>query len=495
MFRVVRTLLFGGFVGKLLGVTRELIFAWLFGTGAVASAYRLAQSAFLIPLHGIFSETIAGGFTPRYATDRIAAPGRAAALFSGLYSLLLIASVAVAVALFAGAPLWVRILAPGFDPERAETAVLMLRILSLALPAYAVFGLFASVDLAAGRGALSAMRASLQSIGLILGTLSAYVFSMPSLVAVGFVLAYVSLAIVGSRTVRADGLSLGFASLRSSRPEVLASLGRLGKVVGVLVWIPIAFQINSVVEKRVASIVSVDAMAAVDYARFVSETLVILAAVPFGLAGLSTLGTMDRGAAELAQIRSFRALLYVGVPLSAFLFLNAHAFVELVFARGAFGQNSIDATGSIMAGMAVGVWGQLVGYAGVKFLSARGRNLAALSASLAGVFASVVVLVSLQSTLGVSVLGFAAGVQGVVFGVVAAVMLSAVRPLAVEAASLTALTALYTVLSEFADQTIKPGFALVFLIWGAFWAASLLLLPWHRRGAVDSMMEFHRGKR
>ena len=30
MFKVVRVLLLGGMVGKLLGVLRELIFAWLF---------------------------------------------------------------------------------------------------------------------------------------------------------------------------------------------------------------------------------------------------------------------------------------------------------------------------------------------------------------------------------------------------------------------------------------------------------------------------------
>ncbi len=494
MFHVVRTLLFGGLVGKLLGLARELIFAWLFGTGAVASAYRLAQSAFLIPLHGIVSETIAGGFTPQYAADRLAAPRRAMALFSGLYYVLLIASLAVAIALYAGAPLWVRMLAPGFDHERAETAVSMLRILSLVLPAYAVFGLFASVDLAAGRGTLSAMRASVQSIGLILGTVAAYAFSAPALVAVGFVVSYLVLAVLGTRIVRAEGLSLGMAPLRESWSETVAALARLGKVVGVLVWIPVAFQVNAVVERRAASLLSTDAMAAVDYARFVSETLVILAAVPFGLAGLSSLGTMDRRAAETAQIRSFRALLYVGVPLSAFLCINAHAFVELVFARGAFGQSSIDATGAIMAGMAVGLWGQLVGYAGAKFLSARGRNFAALAASLAGVVASIAVLLSLQSTLGVSVLGFAAGIQGIVFGGVAAMLLSAIRPLAVEATSLMALAALYAGLSGFGYQSVEPGFALVCAASAAYWSASLLILPWHRRNVIVWLNAFRRGR-
>ncbi|PTT74992.1 virulence factor MviN, partial [Pelomonas sp. HMWF004] len=71
---LVKRLLLGGIAGKVLGVLRELVAAWCFGTGLVANAYRLAQAAFLLPLHGFVPDAINGAFTPRYARLRVDDP-------------------------------------------------------------------------------------------------------------------------------------------------------------------------------------------------------------------------------------------------------------------------------------------------------------------------------------------------------------------------------------------------------------------------------------
>jgi putative peptidoglycan lipid II flippase len=484
MFKVVRTLLLGGLVGKVLGVLRELIFAWLFGTGAVASAYRLAQSAFLIPLHGFVSETINSGFTPQYAAQRRTEPHSAAALFSGLYTVLLLLSVCVAVALFVWAPLWVAALAPGFDAERSRIATTMLQILAVALPAYVISGLFASVDLAMGRGSLSASRASLQSIGLIVGTFAASWFGMPSLIAVGFVASFIVLFFIGRRVILSEGLSLCVVLALS--PEIKIAMIRLFKVVGVLIWIPIAFQVNSVIERRVASLVSTDAMAAVDYARFVTETLIILVAMPFGLAGLSTMASMSEVELREAQLRAFRVLLYVGIPLSALLHANAPMVVELVFERGAFGASSVAVTTQILSGMAIGIWGQLLGYAGAKFLSARGRNASALTASLAGVTCSISILLLAQTALGVSVLGIAAAAQSIVFGTFVLWQLKAIRELGLELFSLLALALIYVVVLMSVFDWSPHNYWLNTVFSLVFWLLALCSLPWHRRTLIKA---------
>jgi len=484
MFKVVRVLLLGGMVGKLLGVLRELIFAWLFGTGAVASAYRLAQSAFLIPLHGFVSESINGAFTPQYAAQRETAPQRASALFSGLYTVLLVVSILVAIGLFAGAEIWVSLLAPGFDPDRRQVATTMLQVLALALPAYVVSGLFASVDLAWGRGTLSAARASLQSLGLIVGTLAASWLGMPSLIALGFVAAYLIFAFMGGRVALGAGLSL--RPVWRLTPEIRQGLVDLFKVFRVLIWIPIAFQINGVIERRVASLVSPDAMAAVDYARFITETLIILVAMPFGLAGLSTMASMDDAAFRQAKLGAFRALLYVGLPLSALLVANATLVISVVFERGAFGAGSVAVTAQILSGMAIGIWGQLLGYAGAKFLSARGQNAGALIASLAGVACSVAILLLGQSSLGTAVLGVAAAAQGIVFGAFVLWRLGVVRELAGELSSLLVLALLYCAVVAPMLHDAAPNLWLNALVALVFWLVALIALPWHRRSVMQA---------
>ena len=132
-----------------------------------------------------------------------------------------------------------------------------------------------------------AARASLQSLGLIVGAIVAFVLQAPAYLAAGFFFAYLYLTIVGARFVRLQGLRLSLG--KAFTKESLHALNIIWKVFRILIWIPIALQVNFVVERQVASVVDVHAMAALDYARFINETLIILIAMPFGLAGLSGL--------------------------------------------------------------------------------------------------------------------------------------------------------------------------------------------------------------
>jgi putative peptidoglycan lipid II flippase len=252
-------------------------------------------------------------------------------------------------------------------------------------------------------------------------------------------------------------------------------------VMRVLIWIPVAFQVNAILERRVASLVGPDAMAAIDYARFVTDTLVILIAMPFGLAGLSTMAAMDETVFHAAKLRAIRALVYLGVPISAFLALNAGAVVALVFERGAFDASSVAATTTILSGMAIGIGGQLVGYAGAKFLTARGQNARALSASLAGLACSAAILLLAREALGVGVLGAAAAAQGLVFGGIVLWQLRAIKDLTSELASLLALTLAYGLTATYAWPHSPAPLVWACLFAACFWLLAWFALPWHRR--------------
>jgi putative peptidoglycan lipid II flippase len=156
VFATARTLLFGGLLGKALGIARELVTAALFGTGPIAIAYRLAQAAFLIPLHGLLSDSFGAGFTPAYARARAdEAEARAAGarsgelaprsgeLFAAMHAVVLGVSVAVGAVLAVFARTWVRTLAPGLDPATAQMAARMVTVLAFAMPCYALTSLYA----------------------------------------------------------------------------------------------------------------------------------------------------------------------------------------------------------------------------------------------------------------------------------------------------------------------------------------------------------------
>ncbi|PTT89238.1 hypothetical protein DBR42_08215 [Pelomonas sp. HMWF004] len=409
---LVKRLLLGGIAGKVLGVLRELVAAWCLGTGLVANAYRLAQAAFLLPLHGFVSDAINGAFTPRYARLRVDDPDEAQRLFVAMQQILLIAGVAVAAALMFWAEHLVALMAPGFSAEARQLSAQYVMVLALALPAYVLVGLYGATELVHGQGTLVAARASVQSVGLLLGTLAAWALNRPLLIAVGFVTAYLGLLVWAALVNRKLGLRLtgrvGPASLWG------ATLKPVARVFAVLIWVPLALQVSQVVERRTASGLDVNAVAALDYARFITETLLILIAMPFGVAGQAAMPTMTDGAFRREALRATTVLVVVGLPLSAFIWAHAQLIVSVLFQRGAFTQASVAVTAQILGAYALGVVFLLVAYAGQKFLNARGQNGMVLRSTVLGVGAAVVCNLFLGRLLGVAVLGAAAALSGLV---------------------------------------------------------------------------------
>lgn len=412
MRQLVSQLLLGGVAGKLLGVVRELVAAWCFGTGLVANAYRLAQAAFLLPLHGFVSDVVSGAFTPRYARLRADDPEAAQRLFAAMQRVLLAAAVLVAVGLVLWGDRLVAIMAPGFGPDARALSAQFVAVLAPALPAYVLVGLFAATELVHGQGRVAAARASVQSVGLLLGTVAAWAWDQPLLIACGFVVAYLVLLVWAARVNRALGLRLtapvgDWAAWR-------AALSPVARVFGVLMWVPLALLLSQIVERRVASELNVNAVAALDYARFITETLLILIAMPFGVAGQAAMPTMRDDQFRQQAERSFQWLVVAGLPLSVFIWAHAELIVTVLFKRGAFDQASVVVTAGILGAYALGVVFLLVAYAGQKFLNARGRNAVVLRSTVLGVVASVACNLTLGGLLGVQVLGLAAALSGAV---------------------------------------------------------------------------------
>jgi putative peptidoglycan lipid II flippase len=500
VFASARTLLFGGLLGKALGIVRELVTAALFGTGPIAIAYRLAQAAFLIPLNGVLSDAFGAGFTPAYARARAdeACDARAPAshsaepaprsgeLFAATHAVVLGVSVAVGALLGIFARAWVHALAPGLDPATAQVATRMVAVLAIAMPCYALVSLYASADLAAGDARLAAARASAQNVGLLAGALGAWWSGDPVAIAAGFLAAYALLAARGLRGALANGLRPW--PRRGEWQEAARLLHGVWRAVRWLLLVPALMQVHFVVERRVASLVSGAAIAALDYARFVSDTSVLLLAMPLGVAGLSAMATMSASRFHDTTLRSMRMLLYAGAPLSLALAVHGEAIVRLLFARGAFGADSVAATATILRWLAVGLWAQLIGYAGSKFLSARGRNVRVIAIYAAAIGANVALNLALYPLVGAAAIGIAAAANSVVFGVLILVQLDLLAPLKRDLATVGALAAAYALPWTLAPVNVDARGWLPLLVCAAYWCAAATLVPRCREAVHEAWL-------
>lgn len=468
---LVKRLLFGGIAGKVLGVLRELVAAWCFGTGLVANAYRLAQAAFLLPLHGFVSDAINGAFTPRYARLRADDPAEAQRLFVAVQQVLLVAAVVVGAALMLWAEHLVALMAPGFSAEARQLSAQYVTVLALALPAYVLVGLYGATELVHGKGTLIAARASVQSVGLLLGTLAAWAFNRPLLIAVGFVAAYLGLLVWAALVNRRLGVRL--TGRVGPAAAWRATLQPVARVFGVLIWVPLALQIAQVVERRTASGLDVNAVAALDYARFITETLLILIAMPFGVAGQAAMPTMTDGAFRREALRATTVLVVVGLPLSAFIWAHAQFIVAVLFQRGAFTQASVAVTAQILGAYALGVVFLLVAYAGQKFLNARGKNGMVLRSTLFGVGSAVVCNLVLARWVGVAVLGAAAALSGLVMMVLVLRALGLTRAVWQRTWTWWLTAVLHLLLIQIGRVLITPAWWMEFLVGVAFWLSAV----------------------
>jgi putative peptidoglycan lipid II flippase len=506
VFATARTLLFGGLLGKALGIARELVTAALFGTGPIAIAYRLAQAAFLIPLNGLLSDAFAAGFTPAYARARaddtaarasgsrsgepVPCSGQSAQrsgeLFAAMHAVVLGVSVAVGALLGLYAHAWVHALAPGLDPKTARMAARMVTVLAFAMPCYALTSLYASADLAAGDARMAAARASAQNVGLLAGALGAWWSGDPVAIAAGFLAAYALLAARGLRSALAVGLRPW--PRRGEWRSAARLLDGVWRAVRWLLLVPVLMQVHFVVERRVASLVSGEAVAALDYARFVSDTTVLLLAMPLGVAGLGAMAAMSDARFRTAALRSFRMLLYAGAPLSLAIAVHGEAIVRLVFARGAFGADSVAATAAILRWLAVGLWAQLIGYAGAKFLSARGRNVRVIAIYAAALGANVALNLALYRLVGAAALGIAAAANSVVFGVLILAHLDLLAALKRDLATVGALAVAYALPWTLAPVNADARGWLPLLVCAAYWCAAVTLVPRCREAVHEAWL-------
>jgi putative peptidoglycan lipid II flippase len=422
MLKQVRYLLLGGLSGKILSLVRELLSAALFGAGMIASSFRLSQSAYLIPLQGFMSEALNSGFIPLLARTRHLRDDSAGNLYGGMLIVLLAVSMFMSTVLLFFAPDWVQVLAPGFSEQAKKLTGQMVQIMAISLPAYVIGSLYAAVEHAYGDSAYMAARASVQSVGLIFGSLAAWFCSEPLMLAVAFSAVQFLLLVWGGVLVRRRDLRWHYGTF-ADLAHLARALKPVGRAAASLIWVPVVMQVHFVVERRVASVVASDALSTLDYARFVSDTAVLLLAMPLGMAGLAAMSSMSDERFKLACTKSIRGLLWLGVPLSAFVYTNADLLVQILFQRGAFGEQSAATTAVILRALSIGMWAQLIVYASLKFLSARSKNKSVLIVTVIGVAVNISINYFGHDYLGVEVLGIASSANSLVMlGAVVAIL-------------------------------------------------------------------------
>lgn len=402
----------GGVVGKGLGLVREMTLAATFGAGPATAAFRAAQTATIVPTHSFAADSLNGGFIPlcaRYLRDE---PQRARSLYWSVSAALATLSVPLALLLFFLADAIVALIVPGLSAETRALSAAMLRAMAVGVPFYVQASLISYAEMAAGRYMIGSIRSAVQNVGLIAGITLAALFRNPLLLGWGFTAYAILFALAGAWSLsRHDAFAF---TMQWDRGDAMRGLREFGRLVRPLLLLPLLQQGAFAIERLVASLISLEAVASIDYARAIADTGLVLLAVPLGMAGLAELARLDAQRSREKLERLLPALLLVTVPFSLFLAVNAESMVRLIFGRGRFDEAAVAMTSLVLIGFSAGFWAHAAGHVLTRALSAHGRNrrVAAIVATAATVH--ILVNVALFRAVGAIGLGLAASASGLV---------------------------------------------------------------------------------
>jgi putative peptidoglycan lipid II flippase len=345
---------------RLLGWVRLLVIGSQFGASreldAYFAAFRIPDAIFQLVVAGALSAALIPVFQGYRARGQDEEAWR---LASSVINLVLIALAGLSLLMAIFAPIFVPIVAPGFDAPTTELTIRMTRVMLLS-------------PVLIGMGAV------------VTGILNSYQqFSVPAIAPLLYNLAIILAAIILAPIMGVEGLAVGVAIGSLAHLVVqLPSLARVGQrydlTIGLghpgvrkVAWLMgprmlglAAGQLNFLVSTVLASGLPEGSLTAYNYAFQLSQLPVGVIGVSIAVALFPTL-SHDAALGHLGRIRSqvsgaVRVLIFVAAPLTAITIVLREPLTSVFYEYGAFTADATARTASTLAFFAIGLGGHIV---------------------------------------------------------------------------------------------------------------------------------------
>jgi len=342
-------------VSRALGYLRTVVLGAMFGTGpeldAFFAAFRVPDLIFQVVAAGAMSSALIPVVAGLFAAGEREHAWRVVAT---LANLVLVAMTILATAAFIGAPLLVRLLAPGFDEAGVARTTELTRIM-LAAPVLLSLGAIATSALnAEARFTAAAVAPIVYNVAIIGGA----VLLGPAMGVTGLAVGVVAGA-AGHLLVQLPPLlGVGFRPARTidlsdrAARRVLALLAPRALGLG-------ASQVTFIVMTALASSLGEGAISSYTIAFALLQIPVGVIGVPLGVVifpAISREHALGATASYLSLVtRSVRLLIFAMVPIAALGMALRGPVVELLFGYGRFDASSIASTAATLSIFLVGL--------------------------------------------------------------------------------------------------------------------------------------------
>jgi len=398
---------------KVVGVLREICFATFYGVSAVMGAFRFSQTITMVFMNFFTTDTLNAGFLPLFERYKQESPEQALCFFWFLFALLGLLSLLIFSLLFFGTHLLVHWFAPGFSGSVVATTEQFIRIFAFGVP-FCLLGTLFSY-LAMGNGAFFGVsaRPMFESVGLMMGVVTSVWDHRVTDIAWGFVIVYILFFFMmvnicfRKKLLRWVGMTVLIKNFSVMRHD-------FWKTVRPLLILPLFMQGKYVVEKLFASLMAVSVVAALDYARIIIQTGVNVLAMPIGLLGLTVFSVIDgkQLAKKLESVVTI--LLGMTVPMTLFLVFNSRLVILTLYGYGKFDNHAVGEANSILVGMALAFFAQVVSYVLLKAMNAQLQNQRVMLYLILGISCNILFIILFYRQLGPLSLGIGESIYAMV---------------------------------------------------------------------------------
>jgi putative peptidoglycan lipid II flippase len=351
------------FCSRLAGCARDIIFAWLFGTGLFADAF---IAAFRVPnlFRRLFGEgALTASFVPVFTQvldrrGRAAAFDLACAVLYGLMTLLL----AVTLLGIFFAPQITRCVAAGFAafPSKFQLTVTLTRIMFPYIIWVCLLALSMGILNSLGRFAPPAMAPIILNLTLIGVMTGAFIFGCDGQTMV--VLLALGVLVGGFLQLMVQVPFLHMEGFWPHRPAAVdrtalrkISWGLLPAVIGSAVY-----QINTIINTLLASYQPEGSVSYLYFADRLVQFPMGLIGVALAVAALPRFSTLaaqaDKQGLRGTFTKTLNLLFFLTIPAAVGIIILREPIIRLLFERGAFSADASRLTADALLYYALGIW-------------------------------------------------------------------------------------------------------------------------------------------
>lgn len=373
-------------VGSLLGLFRQILYAFFFGTGRRIEAFFAATTITNVSTKLFQTGALSNVFLPIFMEAKQKDAKMAWKLTSNLLTLLLLASGFLCCALFLAAPRVVPFFVPGFGAEQKNLIVLLFRII---LPTILldILSTLMSAVLHANRCFVAVEIASF--FGNVLMVILLFLLTRKiGIVALAVSLLSASLAqtLLLAATLWREGFRF-YIGLSLQQEELLRILKFMTPFFGYMV----VMQIQAILTTAVLSFLPQGSLSAVRYGSDFFTRLVPLISLPFSTVIFSDFSELALSQASEMKERfvimlrkSLQMLMFLTVPLTVLTIAFRVPMVQAIYQRGIFDRTSVWMTSRVFALFCIGFFFESATLIFKKLLFAFKKNYAVVAIASAG---------------------------------------------------------------------------------------------------------------